>query len=48
LLLKAVSEKGFEVMNILSANPDYEMQDMEISADVGTKRIEEVCEFFKE
>jgi hypothetical protein len=47
-LLKAVSDKGFDVLNDLSGNPDYDMQDMHISAETAFKRIEEICEFFKE
>jgi hypothetical protein len=47
-LLKAVSDKGFDVLNNISDNPDYEMQDMNISAETAIKRIEEICEFFKE
>ena len=48
ILLKAVSDKGFDILDKISSNPDYEMQDMQISAEVAFKRIEEICEFFKE
>jgi hypothetical protein len=46
--LKAVSDKGFDALNDLSGNPDYEMQHLHISAETAFKRIEEICEFFKE
>jgi hypothetical protein len=48
ILLKAVSDRGFDILNDLSDNPDYELLDMRISADTAIKRIEEICEFFKE
>ena len=48
LLLKAVSDRGFDILYDLSDNPDYDLQDMRISADTALKRIEEICEFFKE
>jgi len=48
LLLKALSDRGFDILNDLSDNPDYDLQDMRISADTALKRIEEICEFFKE
>ena len=48
ILLKAVSDRGFDILNDLSDNPDYDMQDMRISGETAIKRIEEICEFFKE
>ncbi len=47
-LLKVVSEKGISFLDGMSNNPDYDFQDFELSGEVLFKRVEEVCEFFKQ
>ena len=43
-----MSDNGIEFLDRISGNKDYGFEDIEISPDVAFKRIEEVCEFYKE
>ena len=47
-LLKVVSDKGIQYLGLLSNNLEYGFEDIQIATDVAFKRVEEVCEFFKE
>lgn len=47
-LLKVVSDMGIQFLGLLSNNLEYGFEDIEITTDVAFKRVEEVCEFFKE
>lgn len=45
-LLQIVSDKGFGRLNEISERP--ELSDIDINPETASKRIEDVCEFFKE
>lgn len=47
-LLIAVSYNGFDFLKNLSGNKEYEFDDIEIAPEIAFKRIEEICEFYKD
>lgn len=47
-LLIAVSYNGIDFLNNLSGNKEYGFEEMQIGYDVAFKRIEEICEFYKD
>eukprot|EP00347_Sterkiella_histriomuscorum_P020477 403337650 len=47
-VLTAVNTSGFEALQTLSGNKDFGFEDLEISPDLAFKRVEEICEFYKE
>lgn len=47
-LLIIVSYNGFEFLKDLSGNKEYGFEDIEVAEDTAFKRIEEICEFYKE
>ncbi|CDW90426.1 transforming growth factor beta regulator 1 [Stylonychia lemnae] len=47
-LLIALNYNGFEFLKNLSGNREYGFEDIEISYDLAFKRIEEICEFYKD
>jgi len=47
-LLIALNYNGFEFLKNLSGNKEYGFEDIDISYDVAFKRVEEICEFYKD
>lgn len=45
-LLQFVSDKGFGHLNEIIDRPEF--SDIDVNSDAASKRIEEICEFFKE
>lgn len=44
--MQFVSDKGFGNLNELQERPEF--ADIILNPDIASKRVEEVCEFFKE
>jgi len=43
-----VSDNGIDFLKQISGNKDYGFEDVEITPELAFKRIEEVCEFYKD
>lgn len=47
-LLVVVSYNGFDFLKNLSGNKEYGFEGIDIAPDVTFKRVEEICEFYKD
>ncbi len=47
-LLIAVNNNGFDFLTQLSNNKDYGFENIDITPDVAFKRIEEICDFYRD
>lgn len=47
-MLVVVSYNGFDFLKNLSGNKEYGFEGIDIAPDVTFKRVEEICEFYKD
>ena len=44
----SVNDDGFESLRNLSGNAEFGFENMHIDYDMAFKRVEEICEFYKD